>query len=289
MKFEDFAKQELDRMREESSGFKTVAEVTIAMGYQAYVEGQGMTKIFTYDKEDDATKAKAEARAYLEKHNPQGWPQGGILLIVNGSDVPSHPDGKFEYGDREQFVPMFQSIASLDKFKPEIREKYKELSAGRAIKLPADLFVEKLKGLGISEKTFWAQLSQQVDWYAEARGKKVTRNKGTEDEKEVAVRIFVIEKTYPNREAALADLGQAAAPDEQFSETAKKNYPDLSQLKNLADEISTWLDKIAKGTPFSDQHPLPEPNTHPNRVKYIADLYSVEPSDIMKLATDTPF
>jgi hypothetical protein len=292
MKFEDFYKEQYQQEQEASQSWRTIAQITVNLGYQAFVTGEGMTKVFIYGNEKDKEKAKADCKAYLEQNNPDGWAQAGIALTIDGTDVPTHPQGKFER-DWEQFVPMFQSSGNLEKFKADVLEKFNELSANREVRLPADLFIEKLSGKGIEPgKPAWAELSQQIDWYAEASGRRRTYTDKDGEEKETPRRIYVIEKTYPNREAALADLGQVAAPDEQFSETAKKNYSSLDNLKSLAGEISGWLDKAAKGVAFSEDpknFPLPEPNTPPARIKYIADLYNVEPSDIMKLTVDTPF
>jgi hypothetical protein len=292
MKFEDFYNEEYQKEQEASQSWRTIAQITVNLGYQAFVTGEGMTKVFTYGNEKDKEKAKADCKVYLEQNNPDGWAQAGIALTIDGTDVPTHPQGKFER-DWEQFVPMFQSSGNLEKFKADVLEKFNELSANRQIKLPADLFIEKLDGKGIEPgKPVWAELSQQIDYYAEASGRRRTYTDKDGEEKETPRRIYVIEKAYGSREDALADLGQAAAPDEQFSERAKEKYSDLSTLKSLANEINGWLNKAANNIAFNEDpenFPLPQPNTPPNRMKYIADLYDVEPSDIMKLTVDTPF
>jgi hypothetical protein len=100
-----------------------------------------------------------------------------------------------------------------------------------------------------------------------------------------SIRIPV--EKFANEAAARAAIGgtsnNQAASDSQWSDTARANYPDISSIDGLANEILAWLEKAKNGIAFNndtESYPLPNPATPPRLKRYIADIYDVEASDI---------
>lgn len=110
-----------------------------------------------------------------------------------------------------------------------------------------------------------------------------------------AIRVPV--KKFANEAEARAFVSANGAANSNvqlppFSDKAKANYPDLTQLQACANEINEHLGKAQQGQPFMDDaenYPLPTPPTPPNLKSYIANIYQIEATDIDLLRVDVPF
>lgn len=94
-----------------------------------------------------------------------------------------------------------------------------------------------------------------------------------------------VEKFANEMDAKATVIGgkEAASTDTKWSDTARANYPDTNDIEKLSEEILKWLDKAKEGIAFNDDaenFPLPTPSTPPSLKKYIADLYTIDASDI---------
>lgn len=77
--------------------------------------------------------------------------------------------------------------------------------------------------------------------------------------------------------------------ENQLSQTARESYPSIEILLDIKTEIATWIYLTQKNIPFAglDEFPLPDkPVTKEKAIKYIANIYSIEPEDIYVLRID---
>lgn len=124
-------------------------------------------------------------------------------------------------------------------------------------------------------------------------GKKETDQNG--NPRFPSIRVPV--EKFANEAAARAAVGGgnasggSAVTNSEWSDTARKNYPDIKILTALGGEIATWYTKIMGGEPFAgdaENFPLPSPLTPPNVKKQLAAAYDVETADL-DLLMEAPF
>jgi hypothetical protein len=285
MSTQDFLRQEYEQAQKASGGFITIAKCTVLPGWRCGILPD--VTYVTYVTNNEKLEAESMAKSKHTELGGQYSPAHGILLTINGSDIPTHPEGKFSWGDWKQFL----------EFKPRLKADEQAEMGNNT--LPTVLFMNALdefSGLEIGKEQ-WMKLQQQIDNHREVLATLGRAKPRDVDDKNKRHNFYLIRGVYPSESAAKED---AASLNEQsspvaalpFSDKAKANYPDLTQLQASADEIHQWLEKASKDIAFGEDaktYPLPKPNTLPARKKYIADIYSVEASDIDLLRVEVSF
>jgi hypothetical protein len=154
-----------------------------------------------------------------------------------------------------------------------------------------DMIVESAakNGLFLNQE-FWGRVRRPYNPFRVRQGdagkiSKYTNNQGQEvvDFPRFSLPVEVFENEQMARAAAGGSASSTVVDNSQWSDTARKNYQDISTLINLAGEIGSWYTKMIGGTPFAndgENYPLPEPITPPKVKTDLAKHYDVETADI---------
>jgi hypothetical protein len=272
MSVEDFLS---DKYQDEvSGGFTTIAKAKIITAFQGWANGQ--SKLFPYDGSKRAgDEAKQMCADYCE--GERQYPQAGILTIVYGDEVPSHPEGTMN--DWLDFVPVFHS-----------REKYtgKVEVAGE---FPYDLVVAGLEAhTEVFNNVVWCEMSRVIDNVREPK-----RNKETN---QYPVRVYVVKRTFKSREEAYGaagkselaendtdDFGDFGGESDGLSAYARQNQWTLSGLQEISQQIHDFISAAIKGENTPDGKSM----TMQQARKFACDQYAIELGDLKLLKSEVPF
>ncbi len=203
--------------------FVDVAEIRVFFGWEGF--SNDVRKYFEYiaDSADDRLRAQAECKAYTDTDTTSQYsqfPRDGICTEIYGDDVPTHKDGKFEWGNSVSFANQYESDANISKLTEE--EKAKITGP-----MPYNLVIDALKEhITVADwKPHWCKLEQKINQWQKAKGK--TNKKGYPH------RLYVIQRVYTLKAEAKADAETIKA-EQAFNQPQSVN----SQLSPKAHE--TW-------------------------------------------------
>ncbi len=206
-----------------ATSFIDVAEVRVFFGWEGYSDN--VPKYFEYvpDSTDGRTRARAECEAYIKTDTMSQWAgfaKDGICIEIYGDDIPTHKDGKFEWGNSVSFANQYESDANISKLTEE--EKAKITGP-----MPYNLVIDALKEhITVADwKPHWCKLEQKINQWQKAKGK--TNKKGYDK------RLYVIQHVYTNEAEAKADAETIKA-EQAFNQPQSVN----GQLSPKAHE--TW-------------------------------------------------
>jgi hypothetical protein len=261
-----------DPYQEEVGGgdFSTIARAKILRAFQGWQFG-GNPRLFPFSNKKDAVAAKEECAEYCQ--GEKSYPQLGIVTVVYGDDIPSHPEGAMD-SDWYDFVPVFHS-----------KEKY----TGRTNvsgEHPYDLVLEGLKANpSVFNQVQWCELERPIDNVREPG-----RNK---DNSKYAHRVYVVTRVFKSREEAYEAAGKSPDTRNYLS----SNVTELSDLATSADWtlaslqaqaeniLSSISDAVAgKGTPDG------KAMSSEQAQKFVCENFAIEVSDLALISIDeVPF
>jgi hypothetical protein len=247
------SKDFLEQMREagekysEELTFLTVARMKIQFGYSGFVTGERPANFFKpFEDPKDSERVSDEVTARLAK---AGSKRKAVLAILFTIPEITNTNEKVTW-DIEQVTFTSKNEDS------EWQILFDTLAEGE---------------FPIGE-WFWGSYKNEVVGEYERDGETKKRYLS-----------LPVDKYKDEATAKAASGSSSASANSQWSETARANYPDLSVLDELADEINEWLEKAKKGIPFNndaENYPLPVPNTPPRSKAYVAEIYNIESADI---------
>jgi hypothetical protein len=267
----------LDKMAEEGEkvsgggSLGIVGKVLVQFGVHRFVEGHEFWEYWLETKGPGEISDRAtELAEKLRKIGVTDKPNFGIRVTVFRDVLSAASPYK---KDLIEFTPKWQSDA---------------------YKLIEDSVFENKLPVG---EEFLGQVQYKPNPYHVAKGEAGKTDKDQEgNPRWPSVRVPVRRFADEAEARAFVEANGTAKASQlpPFSETAKKNYPDLQSqsLMGLAEEIHGHLAKAQQGIPFmndAENHKLPEPATPPNLKAYIAGIYDIEPGDIDLLRVDAPF
>lgn len=267
----------LDQMREEGQkatggggNLGIVGKVLVQFGVHHFVAGHDFWEFWLKTKTHDEIPIRTAELA--EK-----------LKEVGITDSPN-------FGLR---VTVFKDVLSRESPYKDNLVEFTEVWRKETYKVIEDSVFEN--GLPVGE-VFWGQVQYRANPFHVAKGEAGKTDKDQQGNPRFpSIRVPV--RKFANEAEARAFVQASGAKGSgnslpPFSETAKANYPDLQSLVSCAEEIHLHLSKAQKGEAFMDDaenYPLPTPPTPPNLKKYIANIYSIEATDIDLLRVDVPF
>jgi hypothetical protein len=136
-------------------------------------------------------------------------------------------------------------------------------------------------------KEFWGRFQWRTSPWSEAKGDAGKTDTDQNGEAAFPTIRLPVEKFDSEQEAraaaASSGVSTTGVSSSQWSETAMRAYP----AGNLPEEeILKFFEDAKKGIPFTgnaENFPLPVPNNELTCMKYIADIYNIEASDIEKM------
>jgi hypothetical protein len=236
---------------------KTIAKVKFELGYSGYCKGHSMVALFrSYQEPGKSLETIAAVKAHIKSLGGQSEAYMGVKFEVPIENVISF-EAKYNKvsfvraeDEKADFKEIFDAISELEiPINEWVWIAYKSIDSPTAV----------AKG---EDGKF------QPDDGSEARFRKI---------------IVPVEK-FANEQAARAAAGNSGgaviAPDNsQWSDTARQNYTDLSELANHASEIARFYAQVAGKNPITG-YELPDPLTPPTIKKQLAKIYMVETADI---------
>ncbi len=277
-----------------SGSFTTTAQAMWQIGFMVFdthsnfredVEGrESLAKFFPYPaKSNTATRTEVfeQAKEYIAKNDIRGAkgkpriPMKGIQLTISGDDVPSHPDGRFEWGNSTEFISELFAKPNM----AVVNEYIGKLGQP----LPIDNLV-------------WCKLERVEDEVRTAAGEMRTISKkddngnvmydddGKEITQEVPYTITVPIASYTTRDEAIADM-DVNEPDAAFelSDKAKAGYQTVANLRNYASEMEAGITAYVSGEKMALEPKALDPMGEDEAIAKVADKYDVEVSDIKNL------
>jgi hypothetical protein len=238
---------------------KTIAKVKFELGYSGFCKGHSMTALFRpYQEPGKSLEVKAAVSDHIKKLGGQSEAYLGVKYEVPAENIISF-DSQY---DKEHFVRA-----------EDEEEDFKQI-----MDAIADLSIPLNEWVWVAYKSIDSPTKV-------AKGEKFQPKDGGEAKYR---KIIVPVEKYADEQAAREGSGNkgngaTAADDSQWSDVARKNYPDINTLIVLADEVSEWYTKMVGGTPFAndpENFPLPTPLTPPGVKKQLAEAYTVETADI---------
>jgi uncharacterized protein YukE len=250
------------------SGQGIISRVKIEFGLHRYVAGHDFWSFWKpciSNKEVDSVGQELQGR--LQQAGCTDLPAFGVKVTIDKNVLGRNEPYK---ADLQEFIPAWQG----DSF--QMIMDY--LDEGN---LPMNEF-------------FWGKVQYKANPFfvkqGEAGKKEIDQNGNP---RFPSVRVPV-EKFASEEAAHAAAVGGgnsgSANVNSQWSQTAIDAYgPNMDTLDQLANEINECLTNATNGIPFNDDpknFPLPKPPTPPNLKKYVADIYTIESTDLDLL---TPF
>jgi hypothetical protein len=200
---------------------KTIAKVKFQLGYSGFCKGHSMIALFrSYQEPGKSPEVKAAVKAHIKELGGQSEAYLGVKYEVPSENVISF---KAQY-DKEHFV---RAEDEEDDFK-QILDAISELE------------------IPVNE---WAWIAYKSIDSPTAVAKGEDGKFETRDGERKYRKIIVPVEKFANEQAARAAAGDGGgaviAPDNsQWSDTARKNYPDISTLSSEAKDVSEWYSKI---------------------------------------------
>jgi hypothetical protein len=283
MNFEDFME---DPYQEEIGGKSqaVIARAIVQPAFQGWQFGSD-PQLFPYEDKKSGLDARAECAEYCQGEN--SYPQPGMLTVIYGDDVPSHPEGAMS-GDWHDFVPVFHS-----------REKYTG-QVDVVGEYPYDLVLEGVKkNQTVFNQVQWCQFTRPIDNVREPR-----RNKETN---KYVCRIYVVGKVFKSREEAYREAGVSEkdyqtvndnlsqyvagvseknyqTADDNLSQYATEKGWTLQSLQKQGPVIHNAIDNALKGIGTPDNKPMEKEAA----IALVCANFILKPEDLELLA-DIPF
>ena len=212
--------------------FITIAKARVFVCWQGWTNNMSEVFEFEPDNEEDKIRAKTECQTYIDSGSNQfdQWPRNGICTHIFGDDVHTNAEGNFHWGDIVDFVKKYESDLTVfpgGATKPSLfTEDELKLVSGP---MPYNLVVEGIKANpNIADwKIHWVKLSQEINQWSKAKGKK--------NKKGYDLRIHIIQKVYANEAEAKADAEVIKAGQAQ---TMARPTVANGQLSTKA--LATW-------------------------------------------------
>ncbi len=272
-----------ESMADFEMSFTTTARAKWENGYFTFGnKGENNSHFVAYDPNDkEAGKAAYQAVAkYVTDNNlinakgVERKPLRAIHMTIAGDDVPSHPQGRYEWGDvTETYFFIFDAGKAAI---PVI---------GTAL---ANLKPPTLTPFG---KFQWCKLEKVPDAYRTSQGEMNEYQKKDDNKQpmfdENGAKVMVSKPheitlpiaVYPTREAAIADMDKAPEPENgiTLSEKAAESYTP-SSLMSYKDEIKDAI--LAR---VNDAN---EPVSLEDATKEIAESWVLEVGDIEQLGIE---
>ncbi len=233
----------------ESSGggaFITVAKVRVFFCWQGWSNGKSELFEYAAGSAEAEAEAKVECQTYIDSGTKDGkydqWPQKGICTHIEGTDVPTNAEGHFHWGDIEDFVKKYESDVNANFTEEELK-----LVSGP---MPFNLVINGLKNNPsvADEKPHWVKLSQEINQWSKAKGKK--------NKKGYDLRVHVVQHVYTSEKEAKYDAenikaGQATSQPQvdngQLSAKALETWGSLEALKAKKAEIENAIQNAVNG------------------------------------------
>ncbi len=191
--FDDFLEtgDPFNQNQESNGSFDIVANAIVQPAYSGWADNVRKEFTYVHNESGSETTAKQECWDFINEavaaSDYPSFPQKGLLTTIKGDDVPSHPNGFFEDGDRLNFVQSFHNDKEM---KTRLVQEEWDLVSDT---MPFDAVLEGLSdNKNVLYNYCWCKISQVEDQYRKAKSKPNWK-------------IYVIDKSYNSRDEALVD------------------------------------------------------------------------------------
>ncbi len=281
--------------------FVSIAKVRVFFGWEGF--SNDARKYFEYipGDADDRLKAQAECKLYTDTDTISQYsqfPKDGICTEIYGDDIPTHKDGKLEWGTFVSFANQYESDANISKLTSNFpQEEQAKEQAEIAGPMPYNLVIEALKDhLAISDwKPHWCKLEQKINQWQKFKGKK--------NKKGYDWRVYVIQHVYENEAEAKADAEvikasnaqpQIANDGAQLSAEAIETWKNLAALKKQKYAIQNTIERAIMGIGVTAIEELGiaanEKLNEADAQAYAAEGYGIKPEDLLLIGIgEAPF
>lgn len=226
-------------------------------------------------------KVYADAQDYIAKENVMDKkgnlrkPYKGLYLTIDGSVVPSHPDGRFEWGNSHEFINM--TFGSLNAH--AVNEYISNLSGPKPVGEFVWCKIERIDDPERTEKGETRTIPKKDE-----EGNAMYDDNGKAITMEVNYQIQVPIASYATQEEAMADMDsqETNAPFE-LSDTAKATYKSVAELQGYKSEIEAGIKAYVAGEKMAMEPKALDPMSEDEAISKVSDKYNLAISDVKNL------